>query len=52
MGSHWTAKLSMRFKFQLCETIGQNVQNGMNYMEVAISVPGMIKLRLISYLSE
>lgn len=52
MGSHWTAKLSKRFKFQLCETIGQNVQNGMNYMEVAISVPGMIKLRLISYLSE
>ena len=27
-------------KFQLCETINQNMQNGMNYLEIAVSVPG------------
>lgn len=27
-------------KFQLCETVNKNVQNGMNYLEIAISVLG------------
>lgn len=50
-------------RFQLCETINQNIQNGMNYLEIAVSVPGndqeineisLIKrsMRLIIYLSE
>lgn len=38
-------------KFQLCETVNENVQNGMNYLEIAISVLGNDQA-VTDYLSE